>query len=346
MEELQESLEKIQPAEYPLRRKYSDSNFVTAARPKAPPPVLRQRKSVGRDQVTSPKIIEVLDPKTASVVQRESIAGRTKITTLSGLRTVSLKDVFRNFAIHKRQFHKDYAQIKRTLRRCCCELFLILVFCGLGGLMFKFTEGTFETYYKCGVKRVKRDFIDLLWTKSHNLREDDWKSLARSRLRMFEEELHSAHEAGMTDYSGMRSWSFLNGIVYCLTIVTTIGKWTNLYLYTYQNLYQFLTPPLWMWRNPNDSRWMTSDNWQFTNDKWHLTCKRYPLFGLYRFMSSFLLHMSFCCCVSNLDVGCWLNNQKDKNAWLYRYNIIYYRYIIFDIESHKLIVRRWFVFSN
>lgn len=90
--------------------------------------------------------------------------------------------------------------------------------------MFKFTEGTFETYYKCGVKRVKRDFIDLLWTKSHNLREEDWKSLARSRLRKFEEELHSAHEAGMTDYSGMRSWSFLNGIVYCLTILTTIGE--------------------------------------------------------------------------------------------------------------------------
>ncbi|KAJ8947384.1 hypothetical protein NQ318_017747 [Aromia moschata] len=55
------------------------------------------------------------------------------------------------------------------------------------------------------------------------MREEDWKSLARTRLRVFEEELHTAHEAGMTSYSGQRSWSFLNGIVYALTVVTTIG---------------------------------------------------------------------------------------------------------------------------
>ncbi|XP_048522855.1 TWiK family of potassium channels protein 7-like [Dendroctonus ponderosae] len=183
--------------------------------------LLRQRKP----PLASAKIIEVLDAKTCSVVQRKCIAasGKTKQVVLSSFRTLSIRELFRNYQIHKRQFHREYNQIKRTFRRCCCELFLIMVFCGLGGLMFKFTEGTFETYYKCGVKRVKRDFIDLLWLKSHNLREDDWKSLARSRLRKFEEELHSAHEAGMTDYSGMRSWSFLNGIVYCLTILTTIG---------------------------------------------------------------------------------------------------------------------------
>jgi hypothetical protein len=47
--------------------------------------------------------------------------------------------------------------------------------------------------------------------------------LARNKLRTFEEELHVAHEAGMKTYSGQRSWSFLNSIVYCLSIVTTIG---------------------------------------------------------------------------------------------------------------------------
>lgn len=54
-------------------------------------------------------------------------------------------------------------------------------------------------------------------------REDDWKTMARNKLRKFEEELHAAHEAGMTSYSGMKSWSFVNGIIYCMTIVTTIG---------------------------------------------------------------------------------------------------------------------------
>lgn len=90
--------------------------------------------------------------------------------------------------------------------------------------MFKFTEGAFENFYKCGVKRVKRDFIDTLWRGSHHLREDDWKDLARTKLRDFEEQLHTAHEAGVTSYSGQRSWSFLNAVVYAITIVTTIGE--------------------------------------------------------------------------------------------------------------------------
>lgn len=55
-------------------------------------------------------------------------------------------------------------------------------------------------------------------------REDDWKSMARKKLRMFEEELHAAHEAGMTSYSGMKAWTFLNSVIYCLTVVTTIGN--------------------------------------------------------------------------------------------------------------------------
>lgn len=53
-------------------------------------------------------------------------------------------------------------------------------------------------------------------------REDDWKSLALSKLRTFEEELHVAHEAGMT-YSGLKAWTFINSAVYCMTIITTIG---------------------------------------------------------------------------------------------------------------------------
>lgn len=54
--------------------------------------------------------------------------------------------------------------------------------------------------------------------------------MARNKLRKFEEELHAAHEAGMTSYSGMKSWSFVNGIIYCMTIVTTIGIFCFCYL--------------------------------------------------------------------------------------------------------------------
>lgn len=62
--------------------------------------------------------------------------------------------------------------------------------------------------------------------------EDDWKSLARSKLRGFEDELHVAHEAGLTSYSGLKSWTFINGVVYCMTVVTTIGEFCRLLLLT------------------------------------------------------------------------------------------------------------------
>lgn len=118
----------------------------------------------------------------------------------------------------------DLETIRILRNKCFNELFVVILFCGIGGFIFKFTEGAFENFYKCGVKRVKRDFIELLWARSHSMREDEWKSLARNRLRMFEEELHAAHEAGMTSYSGQRSWSFLNGVVYSITVISTIGK--------------------------------------------------------------------------------------------------------------------------
>lgn len=135
---------------------------------------------------------------------------------------------FKELKGHWKEFkveHSDECEKIRDMRnRCINDVSLLIIFCGIGGIIFKFTEGAFENFYKCGVKRVKRDFIDFLWLRSHNLREEDWKALARTKLRDFEEQLHVAHEAGVHSYSGQRSWTFLNGIVYCLTVVTTIGK--------------------------------------------------------------------------------------------------------------------------
>lgn len=136
----------------------------------------------------------------------------------------TFKELRQKWKHFKLEYEYEYAKIRSMRNRCLNDLGLLMIFCGLGAVMFKFTEGTFENFYKCGVKRVKRDFIDALWKGSHHLREDDWKSLARTKLRDFEEQLHTAHEAGVTTYSGQRSWSFLNAIVYALTIVTTIGE--------------------------------------------------------------------------------------------------------------------------
>ncbi|KAF6209369.1 hypothetical protein GE061_015116 [Apolygus lucorum] len=127
------------------------------------------------------------------------------------------------FAKYKKEFPKEVATLKKLKNRCFCELLIMFIFCGCGALIFKTTEGSFESFYKCGVKRVKRDFIDDLWRSSHFMKEEDWKSKARSKLWMFENQLQEAFEAGINTYSGQKSWSFINGIIYCLTVVTTIG---------------------------------------------------------------------------------------------------------------------------
>lgn len=124
----------------------------------------------------------------------------------------------------KAENFEECQRIRYLRNRCFSDMIILILFCGMGGFIFRYTEGAFENFYKCGVKRVKRDFIDSLWQTSHNLREDDWKSTARKKLWEFETQLHTAHEAGVHSYSGQKSWSFMNSVVYCLTVVTTIGK--------------------------------------------------------------------------------------------------------------------------
>lgn len=166
-----------------------------------------------------------------------------------------IKTVFRLIFIESRSewrcLKDDYPEQVRYIRlqrnKCISHLISLFIICGFGGLLFRFIEGNLENTYKCGVGRVKRDFIDHLWLTSHNLRffkiakdilvpsfqillscrEEDWKSQARIRLRKFEEELHAAHESGMTSYSGKKSWNFLNSLIYCWTVLTTIGRYAQ-----------------------------------------------------------------------------------------------------------------------
>ncbi|KAL0276717.1 UNVERIFIED_CONTAM: hypothetical protein PYX00_004228 [Menopon gallinae] len=134
-----------------------------------------------------------------------------------------LMQMIKTWRYHKELHRDEYRKILVLKNKCLSQLLLMLIYCGFGGIMFRFVEGAFESFYKCGVKRVKRDFIDSLWSYSQYMREDDWKSQARRKLMDFENQLHTAHEAGMTTYSGQKSWSFLNAVVYCLTVITTIG---------------------------------------------------------------------------------------------------------------------------
>lgn len=126
-----------------------------------------------------------------------------------------------------RQFKQENATAWRGIilsRNRCISLFVAFsIYLGLGALAIRFIEGAFENFYKCGVKRVKRDFIDSLWDRRY-ASEDEWKSLARRTLLNFENELQTAFEAGVKSYSGQQSWSFINSYMYCLNVVTTIGR--------------------------------------------------------------------------------------------------------------------------
>lgn len=207
-------------------RKYSTDSSLRSSPERIFKPPLKKTPLLRRKKPPpSKKIIEIIDPRSFNLVyptKTQSPPIRL-IELFSVLRRYSLLEIYRNYKIYKREMGNEYAKIRALRRKCLGELLVILIYLGLGGVMFKFVEGAFENFYKCGVKRVKRDFIDTLWYKSHNLREDDWKSLARNKLRTFEEELHQAHEAGIHSYTGQRSWSFLNGVVYALTVATTIG---------------------------------------------------------------------------------------------------------------------------
>lgn len=149
------------------------------------------------------------------------LTGEESRMTLIKIMLRNSRKIWRQLKIERKI---DCDKMKLLRNRCFSDLMILIMLCGFGGVVFRYTEGAFENFYKCGVKRVKRDFIDALWQTSHNLREEDWKSGARKRLWEFETQLHTAHEAGVHSYSGQKSWSFMNSVVYCLTVVTTIGK--------------------------------------------------------------------------------------------------------------------------
>ncbi|XP_044006374.1 uncoordinated protein 58 isoform X1 [Aphidius gifuensis] len=184
-------------------------------------------------------LLDIFKFKKTPVIEENNVKAISEISKTSSINTNDEKNlnekrkivvIYKNikkirqefkYFIDENQYEID--NIRKIRNLCIIEFILFIIYCGLGAFVFRFTEGAFETFYKCGVKRVKRDFLDNLWNYSHNMREDEWKSMARRKLMEFEEQLHTAHEAGLHSYSGQKSWTFLNAVVYCFSVITKIG---------------------------------------------------------------------------------------------------------------------------
>lgn len=81
-----------------------------------------------------------------------------------------MRETCQVWAIHRRLHPDEWRCVKREISKCLSELLMLMIFCGMGGMVFRYIEGNYEMTNKTGVKRVKRDFIDQLWLSSHNLR--------------------------------------------------------------------------------------------------------------------------------------------------------------------------------
>ncbi|KAJ2940575.1 hypothetical protein O0L34_g6516 [Tuta absoluta] len=199
------------------------------------------RREIKLDEMTPGDSIAKLNDEPRSIIRKRSSVDtknggvkKEKVKTIGDKKSKSTDEaknkskksrwkLIANWQQFKEEQKIFYDKLISLRNRCISEFVLMIILFGLGGLMFKSLEGSFENAYKCGTRGVKRDFIDNLWRGSHYLREDDWKSMARKKLHEFEDQLHTAYEAGVTSYSGQRSWNFMNSFVYCMTLVTTIG---------------------------------------------------------------------------------------------------------------------------
>lgn len=83
---------------------------------------------------------------------------------------IILRETRQIWSIHRRLHPDEWRCIKSEIYKCLSELLMLLIFCGMGGVLFRYVEGNYEMTNKTGVKRIKRDFIDQLWLSSHNLR--------------------------------------------------------------------------------------------------------------------------------------------------------------------------------
>ncbi|GIY63301.1 uncharacterized protein CDAR_272381 [Caerostris darwini] len=108
---------------------------------------------------------------------------------------------------------------------------LVVGYAVLGALAFESLEQPFEINQRTSIIGFRQRCLNDLWNITLTLNvlyEKNWTRLVELRLKQFEEELlHAVKNEG---YDGMAyaeaelQWSFPGALLYCITVITTIGK--------------------------------------------------------------------------------------------------------------------------
>lgn len=113
------------------------------------------------------RLANLFRSKPKAVIPAESLAVEAKSRSLLGHLRLEAAHEWRRL---KLDYPVRMAEMKLLRNQCVAHMILLILLLGFGGLMFRYTEGTSEDIYKCEVRKVKRDFIDNLWSVSHNMR--------------------------------------------------------------------------------------------------------------------------------------------------------------------------------
>ena len=108
---------------------------------------------------------------------------------------------------------------------------LLVVYTLLGGVLFVELEAQHEQIVKTVVTTTRDDYVRQLWNitaQLNVLHPENWSALAEQLLERYADEVYVATktqgwDGRQVDDDGGQQWSFAGGLLYSITVVTTIG---------------------------------------------------------------------------------------------------------------------------
>jgi len=133
--------------------------------------------------------------------------------------------------------------VRQRVARCCVSFLsflastvgltcLLVIYTLLGGALFVGLEAQHERLVKTAVMTTRDQYVSQLWNITEQLNvlhPDNWSKLADQVLERYAEDVYVATKKRGWDgrEDGDQQWSFAGGLLYSVTVVTTIGTRTT-----------------------------------------------------------------------------------------------------------------------